>query len=102
MLGQEPFQHPRDDCLVITLMEQFFAELLGRMVPAREGVERRHSCRARIQGLYGLPAQVYASLASPPRFMVAFSGISFARIWDSMSLAISGCCCKKVRALSLP
>ncbi len=44
----------------------------------------------------------YASLTSPPRFMVAFSGINLARICPSMSLAISGCCCRKVRALSLP
>ena len=44
----------------------------------------------------------YASLASPPRFMVAFSGINLARICASMSFATSGCCCKKVRALSLP
>ncbi len=44
----------------------------------------------------------YASLMSPPRFMVAFSGINLVRICPSMSLAISGCCCKNVRALSLP
>jgi hypothetical protein len=48
MLSQEALEDPGYDTLVIALVEQFLTELFGRMVPARKGVECRHSRRARI------------------------------------------------------
>ncbi len=102
-LCAQPLDQRPDHGRVVALLEQLAAQFLRSVIAPRQRIERRDPGCARIQGLYVAAAQrCYASLASLPRFMVAFSGISLARTCPSMSFATSGCCCKKVRALSLP
>jgi hypothetical protein len=100
-LGAELFDQLVDNRGIVTLVAQLMAQLCRCVIAARQGIERRRPSRTRIERLY-LATASDATTSLSPRFMVAFSGISLARICPSMSFATSGCCCRKSRALSLP
>ena len=102
-LGAQPIYELVDHRGVVSLAEQLAAQLFRGVIAPREGIERRGACRAGVERIYFRPAlRRLGFFGAAPRLMVAFSGISLARICASMSLEISGCCCKKVRTLSLP
>jgi len=68
-----------DQSCVEPLVPQLAAQLAGGVVAPRQGIERRNACRPRIERLYRAAASD-ARTSFSPRFMVAFSGISLARI----------------------
>ena len=94
LFAAQLFDQRLNEDAIEAFLQQFTAQFLGRIAAPRQRVERNDPrctfLRPRILASQGR----YASLTSPPRFMVAFSGINLARICPSMSLEISGCDCR--------
>ncbi len=49
LLGAQPLDHFPDDGVIVTLIDEFAAQILGRTIAARQGIERRHPGGTRIE-----------------------------------------------------